>query len=602
MSRRRTIYNALPIVAATYAERFGVQVKIGGHLAHTDGETITIPSVPEDYPNMDVIWGYLAHEAAHVRYTDFSAGALRGLHGVLTNAIEDTRIELAMMQTYPGTVNTLHEVTRYMIQAGHYESVTSDDSPASAVAKYTLYWLIANVLQQPEMDPFVKQARVSLARMVPSGVLIRLHMLLHKAAQLTSTLEAFELASSIIKMLEEEKEKAEQQSKQHSPQDDQASGANPDQDDGHNADGVGQGDSNDESQQNGQKPSGGDDSDGDLHPSGQPSASNADDPTVPRYGAAQQDSTAAGDDASATMAPGDVAQALSSILCAGDDQFTDAKEALRAELGQTARSDAGASFSAIKQAQRIHDDEQYGAKAYKKAKAHSVRIRQQLLGLVQASQRKASSTERRGKTLDTARLTRIVHGDTRVFRKPSDKRFPNTAVHILVDMSGSMSSMTSDMSLSYAVAQEAAMTLALALEGISGVNPAVTYFGNNVTTPTFCAMKHGERVVNNAGRFALQPTGSTPMAEGIWYAAFELSKTREARKQLIVITDGDPNNRTNVKVVLDLCQASDIEVFGIGIATNAVNNLFEQSIVINDVADLKTTLFSLMKHSLARAA
>ncbi|YBQ82567.1 hypothetical protein ACOP3E_25135 (plasmid) [Escherichia coli] len=60
MSKKRTIYSALPIVAAAYGEKLGVKVAIGNDDAYTDGKTIVVPNIPDDYPNMDAVWGYLA--------------------------------------------------------------------------------------------------------------------------------------------------------------------------------------------------------------------------------------------------------------------------------------------------------------------------------------------------------------------------------------------------------------------------------------------------------------------------------------------------------------------------------------------------------------
>ena len=44
------------------------------------------------------------------------------------------------------------------------------------------------------------------------------------------------------------------------------------------------------------------------------------------------------------------------------------------------------------------------------------------------------------------------------------------------------------------------------------------------------------------------------MAEAIWYAAFELTKTREERKMLIVVTDGAPQNAPACSSVINLCE------------------------------------------------
>ncbi len=55
--QKRTIYSALPIVAAAYGEKLGVKVAIGNDDAYTDGKTIVVPNIPDDYPHMDAVWG-----------------------------------------------------------------------------------------------------------------------------------------------------------------------------------------------------------------------------------------------------------------------------------------------------------------------------------------------------------------------------------------------------------------------------------------------------------------------------------------------------------------------------------------------------------------
>ncbi len=60
--------------------------------------------------------------------------------------------------------------------------------------------------------------------------------------------------------------------------------------------------------------------------------------------------------------------------------------------------------------------------------------------------------------------------------------------------------------------------------------PGSHLFGGNRNQPVFSVVKHGDTVQNRAGRFGFKATGGTPMAEAMWYAAFELTKTREERK------------------------------------------------------------------------
>ncbi|WP_254921935.1 VWA domain-containing protein, partial [Salmonella enterica] len=90
--------------------------------------------------------------------------------------------------------------------------------------------------------------------------------------------------------------------------------------------------------------------------------------------------------------------------------------------------------------------------------------------------------------------------------------------------------------------------------------------------------------------------------EAMWYAAFELTKTREERKMLIVVTDGQPQSAPACRSVIDLCERSDVEVIGIGVETTAVSGLFQKNIVIDDAAALQRTLFKLMERSLTAFA
>ena len=72
--------------------------------------------------------------------------------------------------------------------------------------------------------------------------------------------------------------------------------------------------------------------------------------------------------------------------------------------------------------------------------------------------------------------------------------------------------------------------------------------------------------------------------------------TKEEKKVLIVVTDGEPNHGSveATRSVIQLCEQSGFEVFGIGIDTESVKALFRQNIVVKDVAELEKTLFKLM--------
>lgn len=550
-SNRSTIYNALPIVATAYGEQFGVKVKIGSDTAYTDGQTIVVPNVPDDYANMDVVWGYLAHEAAHVKLTDFKVQPTSDLHHHLTNIFEDCRIERWMINEYPGTAFTLDAVANYMDSIGQYAIPTPNQKPSEVFGAYCLYWLQGNGVGQRVLQSKAKEARKVLATMLSPATLMRLEIMLRKGIQLTSTQEVSDHAAALISMLEEEAE--------------------------NESNGGGQGQSEDSSS-----------------PTNTATSDAAE--VLPNI---EDEETIQDSSLSSTVTN---QEALRQILQATSDNFpVTAQETLKRELSQLAKEEGDPNYQSIRTAEVIPSSGNGGV-LLSKVRSTSNRIRHHLAGFVEAQNRSTSRTARSGKRFDSQRLSRLVTGSTNVFIKTSKRQHPNTAVHLLVDSSGSMSLECSNGKSRIEVARESALALALSLEAIHGVNPAVTYFGGTGEKLLFSAVKHGQRVTHNAGRFMKGTSGETPMAEALWYAAYEMSKLREDRKLIIIVTDGEPQSAQSVLSIASLCARSNVEIVAIGIGNSAVSKIFTQSLVINDVTELRETLFKLVATSLTIAA
>ena len=88
------ISKSLPIVAKAMGDQMGVNVVIRGNTAATNGKTIYLPELPKDDAEATLLArGFLDHEAAHVRLTDFSVTEEDPYLKNLTNIIEDVRIE-----------------------------------------------------------------------------------------------------------------------------------------------------------------------------------------------------------------------------------------------------------------------------------------------------------------------------------------------------------------------------------------------------------------------------------------------------------------------------------------------------------------------------
>ena len=100
--------NALPIMVNNYAKLFGVSVRIQGSTAYTNGKVITIPRLDIKNPiKARLAYGYLAHESAHIRYTDFSILKKDKIKNnlflfSLFNILEDSRIRLKVEDRMKG--------------------------------------------------------------------------------------------------------------------------------------------------------------------------------------------------------------------------------------------------------------------------------------------------------------------------------------------------------------------------------------------------------------------------------------------------------------------------------------------------------------------
>ncbi|EKT4478467.1 hypothetical protein QEL91_004194 [Pseudomonas putida] len=100
----KTIQKSLPYVARVLSDSTGVQVVFGSDRAYTTGKKIFIPMVEPTSEGMSLTLGYLAHEAAHCRYSDFSHNAFSKdeFTNSIAGIVEDLWIEGKMLLEYPG--------------------------------------------------------------------------------------------------------------------------------------------------------------------------------------------------------------------------------------------------------------------------------------------------------------------------------------------------------------------------------------------------------------------------------------------------------------------------------------------------------------------
>ena len=193
---------------------------------------------------------------------------------------------------------------------------------------------------------------------------------------------------------------------------------------------------------------------------------------------------------------------------------------------------------------------------------------------------------------------RLAVGNSRVFVKNGFRESPNTAVHILLDSSGSMTD--SGLMLANAVCY----AVGKALQGISGVNLGITAFpgANRAKRGTTVApvLRHGEKLT---ARFPEIAYGMTPMAESLWWVMQQMCLLHESRKIILIITDGEPDSIPAAQEVLRQAQKKGFECYGLGIMCPSISTLLPHaSRVVETLPQLAPALFELLEGALRRNA
>jgi cobaltochelatase CobT len=484
------------------------------------------------------------------------------------------------------------------------------DHPAQVLAAYLLLSLRHEVLNQTLLAAEAQKATATLRQLFPAPFIRRLRTLMDEVPGLTSTAESVDLARRIRRLIEDEAGPPSGNGSEGTddPNDedetDQTSGA-----------AGGQGGTESSQEQTAGRPrtdreDAGEDgaphsaeSASPAEPDGRPEGSE----TRPHHGnatdspdASDLDTEAAG--ASAADAGGsDQRDALVAVLGveAGDcddDLFTQVGKLLGAEASATNEV-------------RLPLPEDYagcalaGMRLLAKVQAESARLSARLQGLVQASRMDRLRPVHSGRRLDTRKLHRVAVADARIFARKSHRIAPNTAVHLLVDLSGSMHATVHRSDGTESTRAGSALALALALDGIPGVTVAATAFPGRAGTPDRVTrmVRHGQSPRACAGAFVQAPRGGTPMAQALWYAAADLLACREERRMLVVLTDGEPDDAAEVLRLLGLCRQAGIETVGVGIGI-CVQHLFPTAIEVTEAKDLKRELFGVAERMLLGAA
>lgn len=545
---------SIPLFLTLYAGR-DIPVVFAAQGSQTDGKTVFLNSdllPPKDTSREAVmeqcadyrsaLLGTGIHEVGHVRHTDFSVDTQDKLLHHLTNVFEDLRIEAKEIEAFPGTRPLLDDKLR-VLRKRKGPLVPAEEAPP--VEQLSRYLYIELFHLHREIEEIAEDRAVLRERMnalFGKACAIKLAALAADGGGTQSTADCLTLAKCVKAVIQEQAE-----------------------------------------------------------------------PPPPSEG--DEDSNESESSADGGAGPGDVDANASDEQCRANAQQVlnadesalpkDLTEALRELLSEIA-GQAKAGGATSQDVAPTHPDLVEGSGAGDAAAplgrdprgiplkslqatigALGVAVRRRLEAMDRPPRQHAKS----GRHIDRNRLARY-QVEPRVFTRKVAERRVNTAVLLLLDRSGSMAGSAIE------TARNAMLATALALQDVPGVAIGAAAFPCHAGRAAMI-LPLGRRVLpNSVDDFAITADGGTPLAEAIWSVAPQLLARKEARRILLVMTDGAPSDPDRARGALSAFASVGVETIGIGIGTDAVKHLMSRHAVINNVGDLTHALLGTLEREL----
>lgn len=266
-------------------------------------------------------------------------------------------------------------------------------------------------------------------------------------------------------------------------------------------------------------------------------------------------------------------------------------------------------------------------------------LQKDLRRMIAARSQVRRSPGMRSGRLHAPNLHRILSGDDRVFTRREEAQSLDTAISLVIDCSGSMAGDELNLATQTAYALGSVLSrLGIAFECLGFtddvdcaetrtkeymkdlqeaaqiapihryhpiVMPRFKEFDERWSQPVQRRFAH---VYNNRG-FGYQagfPFGSTPEGCGVEFAARRLLQRKEARKIMLVMTDGEPCGRSyspgnygiypaQAKRVVQAVSAAGIDLVGIGIKHDGPSRYYPNHMMIEQIEEMPAKLLGLLK-------
>lgn len=605
---RRIFESSLEKLARIISSQHGIRIVFKGQGASTDGKTINLPSTAELTPElMTDMQGFIDHEVAHCKFTDFPEfrKALVGRGGrfqkELLNAVEDSRIEIAMVDEFPGCRMNLDALN------DKYRGRMDDQIRALGIA-----WPVRLICalragmdgREPILDPEIKDFFELTKDQIPA----------FKVATTTKGLrEAAEIVTKrIIEKLDEEQEESGEG---------EPGKGEPGEGEGESGE---KGDSEQENDDSGKGKGGGDKDDkgdSDDEAEGESEAGESGEAEGDDEGSSERPETE-----DAMMKPGseDPSKEWDSQPTTVDELV---KEALAEHFKKHPPSEEHRAIGGVSDPDRTHgvhlasttefdtEDDLTGTgnkERYRAMRAdvrrYTSAIKGKLERLLKVKEHSRWRIEREAGTVNVRSLPgMIVNPNYRTpFREHVKDETNNVAITFLIDSSGSMSPKMKLTKMALIAMAEACKDLGVNFEiagfscqpdGSMRADREARGSGYNRSTERL-EHKIFKRFDSDdlSGIEKLEAGGNNCDPESVRWAANRLSQQKQKRKILVVMNDGQPATgdgdmrllRGALKDTVDKIMRAGMEVVGFGIMDGAVREFYRDNLVITEIDQLPT--------------
>ncbi len=588
-----------------------VTVKVGAYCASTDGNEIRIP-FPDAKTDFQMLTALLMHEASHCRYTDFKADfqSNKLVHSFV-NAIEDARIEALIGQVYAGSSFMFRDLYLKMLP-----KIVSRMIGQNPIQVFGL-WLNCRAFVffgKPYVEEYEEKIGEYLKTVFPSQMLDQVSGLMDRRLPgLKSTSDVVVLSKEIFDIFVPCL-KAMMKSRgdpQEGDGEGNGEGAS-DSDEPLDGDSSGNAEGSKPDGANGSKPGSETEDktseDGDGNGSGEGK-------TVPENGAAADAKEGAESDSSDKADSSAGSQKASGGTSGAATSLTDGeRSALLEELEENGQEIPEENLMEAKEllnkmkdrkepvaglVQITHSSREQisrkplqngtrGAERIMKAQDCARRIRNALMGLIEAKARSYSYYSDSGLKIDKRRLSRLAVWDTKVFRKKDEVKGEDCAIMLLADTSGSME--RDWVEEEYA----ACLGIALALRNERNVDVGFTTFSSCAEQILPLGAKSLLAYQTEIGASFHRNSTRTDLA--LIAALQELSFSRRKRKIVLVMTDGQSDNTLDTRQAIEALNRNHCEVYALGIGCRVLEaDLYQGCFSIPDISALAQSLSDFSK-------